>query len=226
MQRNFDLKKIYLHGIYTNYDYFDSERSLVILEKILESKYILSRKKRGDINKSTGGYNGINYISLCNYLLRKRTYHNNNSYKGYNSYSCFCKKSISLVLSKEKLKTVKPIILPPSILDYNGMVEMNRLGNDNRHRFSDMPDEVQVKNEISLNSLVAFSLPINHMIFSESAMNYSNIKSFLEELRKILKEFNYEKPVYDITTWMPLNDEKDLSLVIKKHEKQFYKSFK
>ena len=69
------LENYYLHAIEPHGDRnpFDIELALNKLEKIVSSGYILSRRKIGDTQTHIGGWNGIDYISLCDYSKRNKT---------------------------------------------------------------------------------------------------------------------------------------------------------
>ena len=59
-------KKLYLHGIYTSGELYDSKETLKILKKILISNALLSNRLQG-IDKEKISFSGLDYVSLCDY---------------------------------------------------------------------------------------------------------------------------------------------------------------
>ena len=128
-------KKIYLHGIYSISDYYDSRMTLKILKKILESDAVLSARLQGKKNHIVL-FNGMDYISLCDY--EKNGIHildNSNAFENYVRYS------LSLIFPKDKLKVIEPEIVD-LVSDYE---TISKYGLSEVKRYTDLPDEVQVK---------------------------------------------------------------------------------
>ena len=100
--KSMTLDNYYLHAIepYGERNPFDIELALDKLEKVISSGYILSRRQRGDTKKSIGGWNGIDYISLCDYSKRNNPpYNNDERFKDYTAYNNYIKDSVSLIKS-------------------------------------------------------------------------------------------------------------------------------
>ena len=211
------LDNYYLHGIdtYGKNNPFDTELTLKKLEKIVSSGYISSRAKLGD-NKS-GGWNGIHYISLCDYSKRNnKPYNNDERFINYTSYEDYIKESLSLLIPKKNTKIVVPELVEP--IEYERLGEMFILGNHPTKRFSDYPDEVQVKNKINLKRIEGITIPINRLIDEKCDYVYSNeqILKFLNEIKQILITHKLERPIYDLITQVELNNENDLNKVYTK----------
>lgn len=150
----------------------DFDKTIHVLKQILESGYVLSRRLQGNTNSKTNGWNGIDYISLCNYFERNATpYDNNPYYQGYNAYNTFISRSLSLIIDKKRIRAIKPKLVEPVIFDWESLEKMRILGNATQ-RFSDLPDEIQVKNRISLAKMVGITLPLCHMGHDEHTNTY------------------------------------------------------
>ena len=94
------LNSYYLHAIdCQNGNPFDGIHSIEVLKEILNSGELKSKRLRGITDKSSGGWNGLDYISLCDYRRRNnRPYGNDQFLKGYNAYETYIKESLSLIL--------------------------------------------------------------------------------------------------------------------------------
>lgn len=161
-----ELNDYYLHAIYNNADMsFDEERTLRVLKEILDSGAIKSRRLRGISDTSCGGWNGLDYISICDYCRRNaRPYGNNKFLIGYTAYETYIKKSLSFILKKGNITTIKPTLVAPVIFDWDSKFRMCELGNSLSGRFSDLPDELQVKDMISIDRVKGMTVPIDYMI--------------------------------------------------------------
>lgn len=212
------LDNYYLHAINAE-DSFTRETTLVKLEDILKTGHLLSRKMRGDSDLEKGGYNGLNYISLCNYSMKDTApYENIQFFKGYTSYTKYIKLSLSLILNKKSLKVINPTLLPPSVFDWDSLREMRYLGNHPKARFTDMPDEVQVKNKISLQNFERITLPISYMIDETKTKNNNRdmIIIFLKDINTLLRKYNYIKSIYDLDTLIEMKEDNNVDEVLQK----------
>lgn len=209
-------KNIYLHGIgYANSIYYDPRIQRELFAIILESGYILSTKLQGVQSKC--GFNGSEYISLCDYEKRDIFNGPNN----YNTYYGYIRNSLSFSFPKDKLETIEPIIVPQISQDYYGFDYMRRLGeNTSNVRYSDLPDEVQVKDKISLELMDKITFPVYKFKecyeFRRDSKKIKLLKEEIKMLKNIMHEFNYDVPIYDIETFNELNDENIESLILKR----------
>ena len=207
----------YLHAIdCNNGDNFNFDKSLVVLEKILNSDQIFSRRNLGDVDITKGGWNGIDHISLCDYSRKDNPpYENRKFYKGYTAYEIYIASSLSLILNKKNIETIDPILMPPAVFDYESLEEMRYLGNHSTKRFSDMPDEVQVKNKISLDNLDGLTIPISYII-EKNDNDINSLKDYLYRVKDMLEKYNKKTNIYDLSTCIELNNEYDVDMVLKK----------
>ena len=93
------LNNYYLHAIESNGNVIplDIQSTLNKLKKVLSTGYILSRRKMG-YNSSNLGWNGLDYISLCDYeKTANNPYKDNELLKNYNSFDHYIKCSLSLM---------------------------------------------------------------------------------------------------------------------------------
>lgn len=196
----------------------DFDKTIHVLKQILESGYVLSRRLQGNTNSKTNGWNGIDYISLCNYFERNVTpYDNNPYYQGYNAYNTFVSRSLSLIIDKKRIRAIKPKLVEPVIFDWESLEKMRILGNATQ-RFSDLPDEIQVKNRISLAKMVGITLPLCHMGHDEHTNTYYTdlVIHFFEELTKLLESYERNIPIYDLETKEILESRDDVNAVLKR----------
>lgn len=214
-----ELENYYLHAIACNDGKpFNDENALIKMEQILKSNNILSRRLQGDVDTSRGGWNGLDYISLCDYSRRNaKPYKNKAFYKGYTAFASYISSSVSLVLNKEGLEVVKTELLPPAVFDWDSLEEMRYLGNHPTKRFSDMPDEVQVMDSISLSRIEGITIPLAYMINDRYGEVHSRemIVSFLKDLKSILKSYDKSIPFYDLSSSILLEEDSDVDLALK-----------
>lgn len=203
---------------------YDGESTIKVLNEILKSGKIKSRRLRGNLDTSKSGFNGIDYISLCDFKRRNnRPYENDPYLKGYNSYECYIKQSPSFILKKNKIEAIKPTLVEPIIFDFDSIDRMRKLGNASYGRFSDLPDEVQVKNEISLDRCVGLTIPIEYMIrehkdklfsdkeneetYNKDPYSLEELISYIKELKSLLEAYNLSSKVYDLASQIELDSE-------------------
>ena len=103
--------KIYLHGISTQSSSFDFEKSLEKLREILRSEFLLSRRNLG-LSEAQAGFNGLDYISLCDY--EKRTLENG-SRDMYNAYYAYIYNNLALAFPKNRFDVITPKYIITSI---------------------------------------------------------------------------------------------------------------
>jgi len=222
-----NIEKVYLHAINTGKEY-NSLTTIKIFSEILKSNYLLSLKLQ---NKETkGGFNGEDYISLCDYQKRNIINSEPPPYlleeiypDGYNSYNCYIRRSLSLAFDKNLLEVTIPQIVPISIKTKEGYNNMKVLGEHKENRYSDMPDEVQVKDYISLDKMVYLTFPL-HQLLQNYIIESQTIKTALKHINTInnlLFKYGYDIPIYDIDTLETLEDEPSIQKVLKKHRKPY-----
>lgn len=157
------------------------------LEKILKSGYLLSRRKlrkKGDKNISNSAFsmlfNGMDYISLCD--LAK-------NHDGNSAYNMYTRRGLSLLIDRD-IPIITPTLLPPGEYSYFDLKLF--LG---KERFSDLVDEVQVRDSISLSHLQGMCVSLS--VF-KSFYNDDYIENYLRYLEILLSDYNYNVPIYDL----------------------------
>jgi hypothetical protein len=171
----------YAHTITRFYRY---DINISKLEQILASGYLLSRRKLG-LEDEYVAFNGMDYISLCDLSVL------HNDYSAYNIYT---RNGLSLLFDKS-ISVIKPIIIEErikSILEFSS--KMNEIGRG-KIRYSDLHDEVQVKDELSLCYLRGVSVSLDKIV---ELHDIEYAKKYLESIKRKLIEYNYDIPIYDI----------------------------
>ena len=212
-----NLKDVYLHGICIcdNNDFTDT---FSILEKILQSGSLLSLSLQDKYDHDKIGYNGLEYISICDFTKINDVYNKKKICINYNAFSYHIKRSLTLALSKENIETVKPILLEPYFIKRRSEREILFLINKSTRKFSDYPDELMVKNRISLNNLKFITIPVNYFMSNEKEENrYNMIVDLLRKTRAILKKYDKLVPLYDLDTMINLDDNIKVKELIKRN---------
>ena len=137
----------------------------------------------------------------------------------YNAYHSYIRYSLSLAFPKNKLSVIKPKVLDGIyIRDLKGYEEMEKLGKSKIRRCTDMPDEVQVKDKVSLDNLCATTFPL-HLLkdCSNSSLDEqaSIIMFEIEEIDKLLSRFGYDVPIYDIDTFEELTSTSTIKMILR-----------
>ncbi len=207
-------KDICLHAIYAESELYNSKVTLRILKQILESKALLSARLRNDMNGRIF-YNGLDYISLCDYAKKDINF----DQSAYDNYICY---SLSLMFPKEALPIINPIIIPFNGVDEAYFSRMEELGLSKTDRYSDMPDEVQVKDSIPLKLMTGITLPVKRMsdIILPEAITCSIVYKQINKINELLTQYGYQLPIYDIDTFELLHDELKTKKLIKHYIKK------
>lgn len=99
-----------------------------------------------------------------------------------------------------------------------GEREILFLINKSTRKFSDYPDELMVKNRISLNNLKFITIPVNYFMSNEKEENrYNMIVDLLRKTRAILKKYDKLVPLYDLDTMINLDDNIKVKELIKRN---------
>lgn len=202
-------KKLYLHGIYTSGELYDSKETLKILKKILVSNALLSNRQQG-IDKEKVSFSGLDYISLCDYEKRYEFL----GYK-YNAYEIFIRNSLSLLFPKEELSVIVPKTIDlPRDKEYTKKVIA--CGLSETQRYTDLPDEVQVKDKVSLDLLIGLSLPVSKMqrYFYSKNKTFYMVQKEIEQLKELLQKYGYNVPIYDIDSFESLEDSQNVKRLV------------
>lgn len=209
-------EKMYLHTINNMFsDYYIPKRQKEILESMLKNGAVLSRRLQGNLSDATN-FSGLDYISLTDYEKR---FISNKEESHYNSYYSYVKSGLSLCFPHESLEVIEPTIIGVCSENRRGFEIMRELGMCEDERFTDLPDEVQVKDRIPLDKMNGILFPVdnylNSNIFVKKAKMIENMKSELETIRNMLAKYHYDVSLYDTDTLIELNDSGINKLVLK-----------
>lgn len=217
------MKENYLyHGIYflELFDkYYNHDESLKILENILKSGYLLSRRQLCLEDKPIN-FSGNDYISFCDRKLRyAKPYQNIGLLEKYTSYETHINSSLSLGFDRKGLEIIDTKLVQPIVLQTRQDRVIKKYGLSEEVRYSDMPDEVQIKDRVSLGNLRCLTLPVNLMTNKHSDIIYDcgDVCRCVDEINELMSDYNYSVPIYDIGSKELLNSEEQVKKVIKKY---------
>ena len=211
-------EKIYLHTINNGYkDYYDSKKQRSVLEAILKSDAILSRRNQGLTDESNTNFSGLDYISLSDYEKR---FVCNKEKDFYNSFYAYVRRGLSLAFPQESIKVIEPTILPILSKNIRDFEYMRLYGLDKTERFTDLPDEVQVKDKLTLKDLNGVLFPCDNYMHSKLFTRKEKmIKLLLEEVKivkEILEKYNKEVNIYDVDSLLEVNENNIENIVLRK----------
>ncbi len=191
--------------------------NLAALERILKSNALLSRRLQG--LTSSSGFNGMDYISLCDYQQRKVYPF---GHPGYNSYDAYIKESLSLMFPKDELPIINPYIIDVFKKNKKGYARMATLGLSEHLRYSDLPDEVQVKDAISLDLMCGITIPLKKLdnLFISTEKNTQKIVTHLGQIRRLLAFYDHLVPIYDIDSMTELTNQSTVTELVKTYKKK------
>lgn len=180
----------YAHTIskFDNYMLSDFE----ILENILKSGYLLSRRNLG-LSEKDALFNGMDYLSLTD--LEK-------SDGNHSSFEMYTKKGLSLLFSKN-INVIIPKHIHLNSRDINIGKQMHTFGK--KGRFSDLCDEVQVKDKLSLEYLQGLCLSMERIQLFHSN-NYINY--YLYTIYYMLNEYGYKASIINLDTELEMDTDK------------------
>ena len=206
-------KKIYLHAIYARSNTFDSITSLKILKQILKSNALLSSRLQNKKHIKPM-FNGLDYISLCDYEKEDHSILDR-----YNSYESYIKYSLSLIFPKDKIDAIIPTLVDISKGE-NYYYEMEKFGLSETIRYTDMADEVQVKDKISLDLMTGITLPLSKMTYEllNEEKNIYLILKEIEQIEKLLNKYNKLVPIYDIDSFESLDNEETVKYLVREYK--------
>lgn len=200
------MEAMYLHAIYADMEEYDSKETRRTLEKILKSQYLLSLRLQNRLMDSCG-FNGPDHIALCDYEKRFLYQENDSS---YNAYQGYIRNSVSLIFLKQDIQVEIPQLVDIVPENKAGYHLMYHLGRSKEKRYSDLPDEVQVKDLIPLTKLAGITFPTHLLKAKESEIGEIKL------INDILKKYGYNVPIYDIDTFQKLQVLKEKSFVYRK----------
>ena len=139
---------IYLHSLHGGIKGYSSEATLELLEKILKSGAVLSTNLSGV--PCNNNFSGADYISLCDYERKHLGKGFGKTYNGFYQYAVY---DPSLMFPKDQIEVIHPIILKKMIIQYSNYVSFMRELGMEEDRYTDLEDEVQVRDRIDINKL-------------------------------------------------------------------------
>ncbi|NLC48386.1 MAG: hypothetical protein GX758_03390 [Tenericutes bacterium] len=212
------MEKVYLHALSTYVEenrylenYYSSRQTIILLNKVLKRGALLSLRNQRKLSKSN--FTGSNYISLCDYDKRNLFHKDDPT---YNSYNVYIRNYLSLMFDSKNIDAVVPKTVNISNKDLEGFRRMEKLGKDKLCRYSDLVDEVQVKDKLLLTNLIGLTLP-TWLLINKKASNDENIYNIVYEVNKIktlLDKYNYKLPIYDIDSFSTITNENEVEKLI------------
>lgn len=201
-------EKIYLHTINNLYsDYYNPKRQKATLESILKSREVLSRRLQGNFSDFTN-FAGLDYISLSDYEKR---FVSNKEESHYNSYYSYVLKGLSLAFPHDSIKVIEPTIIGVCSRNRRDFEIMRNLGLIEDERFTDLPDEVQVKDRLSLENMNGLLFPVDnylvHKVFTKKSKMIELMKQELSDIKHMLEDYGYNIDIYDASTLQLLDEE-------------------
>lgn len=190
---NFNNK--YYHGVENHTKNFYEELKKV--EKILSDHAILSRSLQDSNIYSKISFNGNNYISLCHGIIGK--------YIEHSAYNLFVKNSISLIINENLPDVINLNLLKRNISSYNESELLYFSNDNNKVRYTDLVDEVQVEDLISSNYFDGIGLPVDYILKNERRKMF--LVEYFYHLQEFLKENKYTFKIYDIDNQVPVDEE-------------------
>ena len=171
----------YAHSVCKHYDqlFLDSEN----LEKVFKSGYLLSRRKL-NMSEEMSLYNGMDYISLCDLACR---------HEEYSAYNMYIKRGISLLFNHD-IRVIIPKKVERSSNILQDIFNMHRLGMEEM-RYTDLHDEVQIKDMLSLDYLegILLSKELFYKYYSDV-----DFKDYLDYIEYLLELYNYKVPIINL----------------------------
>lgn len=208
------MDNIYLHAIYAFQNKYNQNETLRVLKNILKSDAILSRRLQR--YRDPYGFNGLDYISLCDYD-RRNMHHER--FPNYTAFKTYVTESLSIVFPKDKITVIKPQMVDFIGAEHKNLKTMEELGLSPNKRYSDLYDEVQVKDSVPLSLMSSITMPLQKMsktFYSERIITYL-VQKEIEQIKELLIKYNHEVPIYDIDTFIPLEDTRNVKTLVKKY---------
>ena len=202
---------IYLHSLHGGIRGYSSEATLELLEKILKSGAVLSTNLSGV--PCNNNFSGADYISLCDYERKHLGKGFGKTYNGFYQYAVY---DPSLMFPKDQVDVVHPIILKKMIVQYSNYVTfMKELGME-EDRYTDLEDEVQVRDRIEIDKLCGMTFPTYEFlsIFRSVERDAQRVYEETLKYRELLDKYGFFVPFYDVNSEMPMDTYEDVHEVV------------
>lgn len=202
---------IYLHSLHADTVNYSGIKTRELLEKILKSREVLSARLSGEVCHYN--FSGIDYISLCDYERRHCGKGFKNTYNGFYQYVVY---DPSLMFPKNEFEVIEPIILDKMVVFYSNYRSMMRELGLEEERYTDLEDEVQVRDRISLDKLCGLTMPSREFVtlFGRVEANASKLYDEVRRYKELLIKYGYDVPIYDINTTKQIDSYDDACEVI------------
>lgn len=193
---------IYLHSLHGGINGYSSEATLELLEKILKSGAVLSTNLSGV--PCNNNFSGTDYISLCDYEKKHLGKGLRKKYNGFYQYAVY---DPSIMFPKDQVEVIEPIILKKMIVYYSNYVSYMRELGLCEERYTDLEDEVQVRDRIDIDKMCGMTFPtyeflnIFRSVESDSKIVYDEILKY----RELLNKYGISVPFYDVNSEMPMD---------------------
>ena len=188
---------VYMHALGNNSIISDQ---MITFSSVFNSGAVLSLNKQGIYKPN--GYNGSDYISLCDYEKRAKSPKNTQ----YNSYYLFIRQSISLAFPKDKIEVITPKYISQYDKDYYDILDNMDKDND---RYSDLLDEVQVKDSIDISLLSYVTFPLDFYLdqarFTKE-FKYYLVNNYIKQMKSIMTYYNNLVDIFDIDSKEIIDD--------------------
>lgn len=194
-------KDVYLHSVIAGGFRYSNEKTLEILEKILKSGELLSANLRG--GDCRYNFCGGDYISLSDYEKKDQGKGLKKTYNSFYQYSIY---GPSIMIPKNEIEVIEPIVLDRIIVFYSGYKNMMMELGLSDERYTDLEDEVQVKDRVSLDKMCGMTIPTACMLrfFKNYKENCIMAYDEIQKIRELFDKYGYDVPFYDIDTENPL----------------------
>lgn len=160
------MERIFYHGYF-----YCTIENLDKMFNIITSGGIKSQKRLGLCSR--GGYNGDEYICVCS---KEETFYYDYLMNAYNAYvlNSFC------FIIDDDIQAIKTMLVEPGGANgINWAFDQMRICPSKR--YSDLCDEWQVKDEISLNHIMGIGIPFDDI------STFMNICDFKERVNKLIE---------------------------------------
>ena len=201
-------EKIYLHTINNGCrSIYTSKKQLEVFKQILESGELRSLRLQGKEMHPT--FSGLDYISLSDYEKRDIC---NKEQAGYNTFNGYARDGISFAFPHENLDVIEPEIIGICSKSIRDFELMTKLGLSEEGRYSDLPDEVQVKDRVSLDKMSGITFPVESYLdtvfFRRKKVKLELIKQEINIIKELLDKYNYNDiNLYNIDDLQEINDD-------------------
>lgn len=200
-------KDVYLHAIHASSTEYSSKKTLEILEQILKSGAILSSRLSGQ--RCNNNFSGCDYISLCDYERKNRGKGFKKTYNAFYQYAVF---DPSIMFPKGEFEIIEPTILPKMIVFYSSAMSVMKELGMSEERYTDLEDEVQVRDKIDINKMCGFTMPTYEFLRRFKSVEHDAKVTYQEVLKykELLDKYGFQVPFYDINTEHPMDTYDDV----------------